>query len=165
MHKLALCVFPSQKPSSSPYLLPNLFHSLLVLISSRYASKVFPCLQNVSSKSFITSSFTGFELLSSFPFALLAIFLEVTFQSFQSSSVSVCPLRWGSPVCVVRDLAVFPKFRFQRCLRGNRFVIRAHNSDELGRTLANSGEPWLTVANPDELWRSLANSGICYFGF
>ena len=30
------------------------------------------------------------------------------------------------------DLAVFPKFRFQCCLRGNRFVIRVHNSSDTG---------------------------------
>ena len=63
------------------------------LMSSPYASQVFPRLQQVSSKSFGTSSFTGFELLASFPCALLAFLSEVSFQPFQSSSSSVCQLR------------------------------------------------------------------------
>ena len=47
-----------QKTSWSPYPLSKLLQAFLVLISSRYVSQVFPCLQQVSSKSFVTSSFT-----------------------------------------------------------------------------------------------------------
>ena len=102
----------------------------------------------------------GFELLCSFPFAVFATISKISFQSFLSSSIfcQTISLRVSS---VVRDLAVFPKFRFQCCLQGHRFVTRAHKYGELRRIPANFGELWRTLADDDDL----ANSGIYYFGF
>ena len=49
-------------------------------------------------------------------------------------------------MCAVSHLAIFPKFRFQCCLRGRRIVIRADNSGEFQRTPTNCDELWQTLA-------------------
>ena len=85
----------------------------------------------------------GFELLWSFPFAVLATFSKVSFQSFLSSSI-FCLSIVLSLQCVSGILQCSRSSVFNVVCRATAFVTRAHKSGELR---ANAGERWRTLAN------------------